>query len=323
MRKADNIKLNMLGFPAIQTASDFSAHTHISKYTIYQLSYRAEMYYRTYHIRKKSGKQRLICQPTKKLKGLQSWILYNILNKVKASNSCTGFERGTSTLDNAKPHRGANCILSIDLQDFFSSIGRDRVFNIFRSIGYNNLISTIFTNICTYDGKLPQGGPCSPKLANLAAWTLDKRIQGYVGKRGITYTRYADDLTFSGLSPGKVVHIIPMIKEIIESESLRINDAKTRIAGAARRKSVTGLVISGDNIGIGKREYKRLRARLHQLALLPTSADEKLLCEARGWLSYLNSVDKPRMLRAHDYLRQLAKAYPDSMVTRLSAAVAL
>jgi RNA-directed DNA polymerase len=257
------IKLNMLGLPVIQTLDDFSLITHISKYTIYQLSEKSDFYYCTYSILKKSGKPRIICQPSRKLKGFQSWILVNILDKTKVSNSCKGFEKKSSTLDNALPHKGANTILTLDLKDFFPNITSKQVFNIFKTLGYNDLISTIFTNICTYKGFLPQGSPCSPKLANLCAWKLDLRIQGYVGKRGINYTRYADDLSFSGLNPANVVRIIPMISKIIESENFIINHSKTRIASSARAKIVTGLVISDENIGIGQKKYKNVRSKIH------------------------------------------------------------
>ena len=197
MSKTENIKLNMLGLPVITTIDDFSEITHISKYTIFQLSFHSDKYYKTYSIPKKSGELRTISQPSKKLKGLQSWILVNILNELKVSSSCKGFEKGSSTADNAKPHKGANIILTLDLKDFFPTVKRNQVYSIFKAVGYNKTISTILTNICTFEGALPQGSPCSPKLANLSAWSLDVRIQGYVGKRGISYTRYADDLSFS------------------------------------------------------------------------------------------------------------------------------
>ncbi len=317
MSKTDNIKLNMLGLPVIQTVDDFSQVTHISKYTIYQLSKYSDKYYKTYTIPKKSGKLREISQPSKQLKGLQSWILVNILNKLKVSSSCKGFEKGSSTAHNAVPHKGANTILTLDLEDFFQTIKRNQVYSIFKAVGYNKTISTILTNICTFQGTLPQGSPCSPKLANLSAWTLDVRIQGYVGKRGINYTRYADDLSFSGLSPAKVVKIIPMIKSIVEDEKFFVNPAKTRIAGAARAKKVTGLIISNDNFGIGKRKYKDLRAKIHHLTLPREQTNTKLLYEVSGWLSYLNSVDKKRLSKANKYITELTDKHPMTLVAKL------
>jgi len=317
MKNTKRIALNMLGLPAIQTIDDFSILTHISKYTIYQLSFNAAKYYKTYNVKKKSGKQRTISQPSRKLKGLQSWILVHILNKVKVSGSCKGFEKNSSTLDNALPHKGTTTILSLDLKDFFPSITRKQIYNIFKTLGYNSNISTLLTNICTFVNALPQGSPCSPKLANLVTWRLDLRIQGYVGKRGINYTRYADDLTFSGLRPAKVVKILPMVKSIIKNENFEINNAKTRIAGPSRAKTVTGLVISGDQIGIGKKKYKKLRSKIHHLTLANEQENKKLLYEVCGWISYLNSVDQKRLTKAKKYIHELLKKYPKTLIAEL------
>lgn len=307
----------MLGLPVIQSIDDFSVVTHISKYTIYQLSHHSDKYYKTFEIPKKSGGKRTICQPSKKLKGLQSWILVNILNKIQVSPSCKGFRKGSSTLDNALPHIGANTILNLDLKDFFPTVSSKQVYNVFKTIGYNKLIATVFTNICTYNDMLPQGSPCSPMLANLTAWNLDLRIQGYVGKRGISYTRYADDLSFSGLNPTKVVKIIPMIKTIINDENFEVNHKKTRIASSARAKIVTGLIVNEDSVGIGKQKYKDLRAKIHHLTLPTEQKNEKLLYHVGGWLSYLNSVDKLRLQKAKKYISELTKKYPTTLIARL------
>lgn len=308
----------MLGLPVIQSIEDFSVVTHISKYTIYQLSHHSDKYYKTYEIPKKSGGKRIICQPSKKLKGLQSWILVNILSKIQVSPSCMGFRKGSSTLDNAVPHIGANTILNIDLKDFFPTVTKKQVYNVFKTIGYNKLIATVFTNICTFKNMLPQGSPSSPMLANLTAWTLDLRIQGYVGKRGISYTRYADDLSFSGLNPSKVAKIIPMIKTIINEENFVVNHKKTRIASSARAKIVTGLVVNEDSVGIGKQKFKDLRAKIHHLTLPAEQTNEKLLYHVVGWLSYLNSVDKERLKKAKKYISELTKKHPTTLIAQLN-----
>lgn len=308
----------MLGLPVIQSLDDFSIATHISKYTIYKLSHHSDKYYKTYEIPKKSGGKRIICQPSKKLKGLQSWILINILNKIQVSPSCKGFRIGSSTLDNALPHIGANTILNIDLKDFFPTITAKQVYNVFKAIGYNKLIATVFTKICTFKERLPQGSPCSPMLANLTAWNLDLRIQGFVGKRGIKYTRYADDLSFSGLNPINVVKIIPMIKIISDDENFVINHKKTRIASSARAKKVTGLVVNEDSVGIGKQKYKELRAKIHHLTLPTEQTNEKLLYHVSGWLSYLNSVDKERLKKVKKYISELTKKNPTTLIVKLN-----
>ncbi len=308
----------MFGLPIIQDLDDLSEATHISKYTLYQLSVHSDKYYKQYNIPKKSGKVRTISQPSKKLKGVQSWILVDILNKLKVSNFCKGFEKGTSILDNAIPHKGASSILTLDLKDFFNTVDSKRVFNIFKSIGYNNLAATIFTNICTYKNALPQGGPCSPKLANLSAWQLDLRIQGYVGKRAITYTRYADDMSFSGSNSVKIIKALPMLKKIISDEHFEVNNQKTRISGLARAKIVTGLILSNDSISIGREKYKNLRSKIYQLTIEANQSNQNLLFEVQGWLSYLNSVDLKKLSKAKKYISELKTKAPMTLLDKVS-----
>ena len=317
MSKSSTIKLNMLGLPSIQTIDDFSRLTRLSKYTLYQLSIHSDKYYFTYSIPKKTSGVRIISQPSKKLKGLQAWILYYILSKLKSSNSCKGFDKGCSLTQNAEPHKDATAILTIDIKDFFSSVSSVSVYNIFKSAGYNQLISTVLSNICTYKGVLPQGGPCSPKLANLSLWQMDVRIQGYVGKRGINYTRYADDLTFSGLNPQKVSKIYPMIKYIVENESFEVNERKTRLAGASKAKIVTGLVISNNTYGVGRKKYKVLRAKIHHLTLASEQENYKLLNSVNGWISYLHNVDKVRYIKLSKYIKILSEQNPESLISKL------
>jgi len=318
MSKSDNIKLSLLGLPVMATIEDFSKLTHISVRSIYHLTKYSSRHYFTYDIPKKSGGLRTISQPSKRLKGLQSWVLFNILNNLKVSNSCKGFEKGTSVIDNVVPHINSTTILSLDLKDFFSSIKSVKIFNIFRAIGYNDEISTILTNLCTVDNGLPQGGPCSPKLANLSAWPLDVRIQGFVGKRGITYTRYADDLTFSANNPNKVVKIIAYITSIVEQENLKINPNKTRIAGISRQKKVTGLVISEEKFGIGRQKYKELRRKIHYLTKPNEQLNLKRINEVQGWLSYLYGVDKRRYFEAVKYIVRLKSKKPDTLLNKIS-----
>lgn len=316
-KSTDTIRLNMLGLPVIQNLDDFSEIIHISKYTLFHLSQNSDWHYKIYDIQKKSGGSRTISQPSKNLKAVQVWILVNILNKLHVSNSCKGFEKGSSIYHNAEPHKNANTILTIDLEDFFPNIDQKKIFNIFRSIGYNNLISTVFSNICTYKQSLPQGSPCSPKLANLSTWNLDLRLQGYVGKRGINYTRYADDLSFSSTVPARIIKVESMIISIITSEGFRINEAKTRIAGNARAKIITGLIISNESIGIGQKKYKKLRSKIFHLTLPAQQSNLRLLNEVQGWIAYLNSVDVKRLNRAKKYIKDLKIKYPETLVNKV------
>ncbi|MBX7044545.1 MAG: retron St85 family RNA-directed DNA polymerase [Ignavibacteria bacterium] len=324
MKRKNNFKLNLFGIPIINTLDDLSLLTHITKSTLFRLSKKSYLYYKEYTVPKKNKGVRKISQPSAKLKGIQSWILQNILEKLKVSPSCKGFEKGTSTADNTKPHVGANAILVVDIKDFYPSIKGNFVFSLFKLIGYNNLISTILTNLCVLNDSLPQGSPCSPKIANLVAWKLDIRIQSYVGKRGIIYTRYADDLTFSSINPANLIKILPIVKDIIESENFEINKNKTRFIGISRCRKITGLVLSDNNFGVGKRKYKNIRSKVFKLKDIEKIEDDKEkrkikeMKEVYGLIAYLKSVDKERYLRILDYIRTLSVKYPNSILTNIS-----
>ena len=318
MSTSDTVRLKLLGLPIIESIEDFATLTRLSQSAIYQLSVFADKHYKTYTIPKKSGGLRTIAQPSRQLKGLQSWILVNILNKLTTSSACKGFQKGESIFHNAQAHMGATAILTVDIENFFPSITKKQVFNIFKAIGYNNLIATIFSNLSTYENRLPQGSPCSPKLANLSVWRLDARLQGYVGKQGINYSRYADDLTFSGSTPFTLARALPFVQYIVKKEKFKLNNAKTRLAGPSKAKVVTGLIVQNDSVGIGTEKYKILRAKIHRLTIPSEQENLKLLSEVHGWLAYLNSVDIKRLNKAKRYIYTLKVKNPHTLVTQIN-----
>ena len=128
---------------------------------------------------------------------------------------------------NALYHSNTLYGLALDLKDFFPSITASKVYTIFSSLGYNNFAATILTNLCTLDGKLPQGSACSPALSNIICITLDKRLIGLCEKRGIRYSRYADDMYFSCDDKALLLKNFPIITKIIEDEDFNINEKKT------------------------------------------------------------------------------------------------
>ncbi len=312
------IQLSLLGLPQIDSLADLSDAIHISKGLLYKCTKYPAKQYRTYTIPKSSGGSRLISQPSKVLKAIQGWILRNMLDKLSVSPACKGFVTGASTRDNAVPHIGATAAASIDIEDFFPSVKATHVFSVFRTIGYSPRVASLLTSLCTHNGGLPQGAPTSPALANLVCIKLDARISGYVGKRGINYTRYADDLTFSSFSYANLIRSLPFIRKIVESEGYSLNERKTRVSGPARRHTVTGLVVTSEDVGIGRESYRELRATLHRLATKPTTAAGKIeIMKVKGFVAYLNSVDDVRRKRLDKYLDGLRRKYPKSALALL------
>jgi len=318
MNRLSSINALLLqGLPVMSDLDDFAKEARLSKDTIYRLSKYSTEYYKIYEIPKKSGGVRLIAQPSRMMKGIQGWILVKILNKLTPSVNSTGFRKGYNLLRNAMPHVGAVEILNLDIKDFFHSTKAKKIFNLFRSIGYNILISHILTKICCYQGSLPQGGPCSPVLANLTNSKLDRRIAKFCGQRSIIYTRYADDLTFSIPQLNYSNFLIKVITEIVEDEGYRVNTKKTRIAGNSRQKKITGLILSDQKVGIGRQQYRLLRAKIHAYSKLKRR-NQKKENHINGWLSFIQDVDLERYDMLKKYCQKLSKKIESKTIKHLT-----
>lgn len=304
--ESENIyRLKNIGLPAIRVLNDLATATRLSPEFLKIISGRSKRFYKTYEIEKKSGGRRIISQPSRELKAIQGWILRNILDKLSVSPYSKGFEKNTSILDNAYPHIGANYILSLDIEDFFPSIHASHVYNIYRSVGYSKNISRIFTNLSVYDGGLPQGAPTSPKLANLICSKLDARVSGYAGPKGITYTRYADDLTLSAQTAKKILKAHDFIKFILKDEGLTVNDKKTCIQGPRKKKIVTGLVVTEKSVGVGREQLRIIRAKIHHLF----TGENSDIAHVNGLISYLYGVDKKSYRKTIQYIDKLIQKF--------------
>ena len=312
------MRLALLGLPPIDTLEEFSSVTHLSKGLIYRLSRFADKHYSTYRIAKKTGGYRTIAQPSAELKALQGWILRNILERLTVSPACKGFELEASILDNAKPHVGASAVMCLDLENFFPSINVNQIWAVFSTLGYNPRMASVLASLCTFQGSLPQGSPASPKLSNLVSIKMDKRLIGYAGKRGIIYTRYADDLSFSALSYTKLAKAYPFLSKIIESEGFHLNCAKTRLAGPARQHRITGLVVNETNAGIGRVKLHVIRSKINHLCGdTKGKTSKESVRHVMGWLAFIKSVDNTRYSMLTKYIGRLQGKYTDSGVSLL------
>ncbi len=252
--------LGLLSLPEFSNVEELSVLLRLSEGRLKSFLYRSERWYREYDLPKKTGGVRRILQPSRDLKAVQAWVLRSVLEQLSPHEAATAFRRGVGLRDNALPHVGASAVLSVDLEDFFPSVPAARVAAFFASLGYSAYAVHSLTSLCTLHGGLPQGAPSSPALANLICRRLDLRVSGLAGARGLVYTRYADDLTVSGYSASGVSGALRPIREIVESEGFRLNEAKTRIAGIGRRRAATGLVIREDSVGVSRVGRRRVRA---------------------------------------------------------------
>lgn len=248
--------------------------------------YKMPVKYTTFTIPKKSGGVRNISAPCPELKLLQRRLsdgLQNCWDAINTEKKITkpishGFRRSASILTNASVHRGRRFVFNVDIKDFFDSINFGRVYGFFvknRDFALAESVAKILAAISCHDGKLPQGSPCSPVISNLIGQILDIRLAQLAHRYGCSYSRYADDLTFSTneqIFPSAIA--LPSIdhswaagaalSKIIEKCGFQLNPKKTRMQYCDSRQEVTGLVV---NRRINTRpEYRRLaRAMTHQL----------------------------------------------------------
>lgn len=218
-----------------------------------KIIYSPKNFYRQFEIPKKSGGRRKIIAPYPSLLLIQKWILSNILKNIPINGCAHAFTNDKSIISNCKQHIGNNEVLKLDLKDFFPSIEISRIVVLFNKLGYSENISYILANLCCLDGTLPQGAPTSPILSNLVCRKLDKRLFSLAKKFELRYTRYADDIVFSGQKIN--VKIMEYAQNIIIDEGFEINNAKTRLYKEKNKKIITGISVS-DILKL-PRNYKR------------------------------------------------------------------
>ena len=237
---AQNLKKNNL--PIIYSLDHLANLVGFKESYLRFASHKTDGYYRNFSIPKKSGGIRLINEPLPNLKSIQIWILENILYKLDTSTYAKAFIRKKSIKDNSRFHRGQPMVLTLDIENFFPSLSVVLINSFFRKMGYSKKVSYILTRLCSLSGGLPQGAPTSPALSNLLFKPLDNKIANYCIPRNIRYTRYADDMTFSGeFSCNKIIHFV---RQTLSNLRLDLNEKKTRLMRAHQRQEVTGIVVN-------------------------------------------------------------------------------
>lgn len=236
-------KLFDQGLPIIYDQLHLSLLVGYEEKYLLKVSNSQELFYREFDILKKNKREyRTISEPLPNLKNIQRWILSELLSNLEPSEYSKAFRAGFSIKDNARFHRRQTKLLTIDIKDYFGSINFNKVYLFYRNLGYSKQVSVMLANLCTLNNGLPQGSPTSPMLSNLITKRLDIRISGFCKKHDIRYTRYADDLTFSGeFNEG---FIIKFVKQLLQSEGFTINESKTRVRKKNQRQEVTGIVVN-------------------------------------------------------------------------------
>jgi RNA-directed DNA polymerase len=309
--------------------------------------------YRYRAVPRPSGLARVIEAPKARLKEIQRWVLREILDHVPPHDAAHGFTRGRSAVTHARVHTAQDVVLRLDLKDFFASVSAGRVYGIFRTLGYEpsvaHLLSGLVTNTvpqAVWHGipkatdrqlvqahfwlgrqlatpHLPQGAPTSPALANLAAFRLDRRLSGLAAASGLRYSRYADDITFSG--PRELRHrrrgLEELLAGIVREEGFRLNRDKSALSSSAARQRVCGVVVNVHPNPV-RHEYDRLKAILHNAGRHGPASQNRsgvgdFEAHLRGRISWVSSLNpdrgaKLRQRFAHVDWSPAAESAPES-----------
>jgi RNA-directed DNA polymerase len=253
---------------------------------------------------------RTICVPDPKLMRLQRWIAQNILSKAVPHASSYAFFPDRGILKAAQRHCGCRWLVKVDIRSFFDGIREQQCYRVFRSLGYGALLSFELARICTRgpnllrrrertvpgsqpypqtdQGRLPQGAPTSPALANMVVQALDAKLSAAASARGWTYTRYADDLAFSTQahsSRKEARTIVALVKAEVSRFGLELNGSKTVIAPPGARRIILGLLVDGDEPRLTRAFRNNLETHLH--ALTKDAIGPERHRRARGFASLI------------------------------------
>lgn len=300
--------------------------------------------YRLRSIAKANGNPRMLEIPPEPLRVLQRRLLHRVLDQVSPHDAAHGFVRGRSVHTHAAPHVSRALVIRLDLADFFPSISGARVFLLLRALGYDVHMANLLTAMCvtqqtraalrvamrsaSFDqlsaanerfgvNHLPQGAPTSPAIANLCAFALDVRLRAWADAFGASYTRYADDLVFSGdaVFAARYREFIVTARAIIAAEGWRLNTNKTRVMRDSVRQSFTGLVVN-ERLNVPREAFDTLKARVHRFATrgraTTDAADEcAVLLGHIAWLAQAHPARAAKLrakLEAAQTDQQLSKA---------------
>lgn len=267
IRKLQNLQNHSDVASLVEVPNYFLAH-------ILQGAKEREKYY-IFNIKKKSQHDRLISSPPKNIAILQKKLLHALSLLYKPKIPVHGFCRGRSIVSNSGEHTSRKHVLNIDLDNFFPSIHIGRVIGLFKSHPYRfgNAAAVIIAQICTpSNGVLPQGAPTSPLISNLICRSLDNVLIQLAKKYHCTYTRYADDITFSSTRSffpkslaqdigGKIV-VGKKLEDVISKHDFRINIKKVRIQTLPARQEVTGLTVN-EFPNVRRTRIRALRAAIY------------------------------------------------------------
>jgi hypothetical protein len=316
-------QLKRYGLPVWKTEEDVAEALGLSlgQLRFYACHRQAERFlnYVAFTMPKRSGGERLIMAPRRRLKEVLRRLVDLLVHRLPVSEHSHGFRRGSSVRTAAEPHVGKRVVLHLDLKDFFHTVTFARVRGLLVALGYGYRVATTLAVLMTeaprerveVDGviyhvpvghrRCVQGAPTSPGICNTMALRMDRRLAGLARKLGFDYSRYVDDLVFSGNDAEAVNGLRFLAGRIIGEEGFEVNQDKTRILRTGGCQRVTGVVVNRV-LGLSRQERRRLRAMIHRLkqdraAGKPEDGRGPYLVGKLAYLAMLNLEQADRLRR--------------------------
>lgn len=256
-------------------------------------------WYRQCLLPKANGGIRVLSVPRYQLRDQQARILCGILRGLPVSNHAYAYCRGRSIADCARPHTGHDLLIHLDIKDFFGSITEDMVYTmLYRETGYAKSLCRFLARLCCLKGRLPQGAPTSPILSNLVFYPCDEALFALARKHGMHYTRYSDDLFFSGKESTNIRVFMLEATGILLRHGFFLNRDKTKVLRRQHRQSVLGITVN-DHPQVSRDYRRKLRQELYYLekfgpncrGALELGDYWKYMQQLQGKLSYLLQID--------------------------------
>jgi RNA-directed DNA polymerase len=244
--------------------------------------------YNYFEIPKKSGGYREISAPSQSLKLIQRAIS-DVLTELYSPLPCVhGFVPYRNIVTNASLHTNKKYILNVDIQDFFPNTAYASIIKVLKvaPFSFHDVVAKAIARFACLNGGLPQGSPLSPILTNMYCVTLDNQLSELAKSYKLHYSRYADDLTFSGSKPVFNKRFFSALNKIVRNSGYQLKQSKTRIQSKNMRQEVTGLVVN-DKINVNRHYIRELRAMIH---LSQKRYNPNLYEKIEGKLAFLSMV---------------------------------
>ncbi len=277
-----------LRLPPITSQSALSAIFGFNPGFVWNLLNKKNKYYRRFEI-PKGNTVRVIHAPRVGLKLIQKWISIRLGELSITGDDVFGFVPGRSHVDASRRHCGAKWVFSCDIENFFPSTSARCVRDALVSIGYDVRSAGYITEICCYEDGLAQGSPASPVLSNICAMPLDLKFVQIRNKYGCTFTRYADDIVFSGVQDYPE-GLAEEVLSCFEGTVWTVAESKTLLSKLPGRLKVHGLLVHGEYPRLTKGYRNRIRAYRYLEAAGKVLENKSII---EGHLSYANSILKP------------------------------